>query len=220
MCYTEELTINERFPERIGKQTSSRIKVILNAFKAPTYYASSNKDKAGQIKHPGGWSDGAKTYARKLAIERAGYIEDGGASTFSTRWGKEWEDTSRQSYAEVVGHKISPETFVLYNDFIGSTPDGLIGRDGIFETKCLQIDAHLVAFETPDHDHVLQCQHQLFGTKRRYAHLVYFHPHAPNKKMMRKVYVIEPDLELHGRMLRASEMFEVLVRKYYELYKD
>jgi hypothetical protein len=212
-------SINERHPDRIGKITSSRIKEILGAFKEPTKYAESNKDKAGQIKYPGGWSVGARTYARELAMARLGYVAED-VSTWAMMWGNQWEPVSRESYAKKFNRTVTDEQFVSYNEFIGSTPDGFIDDDGIFETKCLQMAGHLKAFEQPDPDHVIQVQHQLFVTGRKWADLVYFHPDAPTKKSMRKVWRIIPDWFVHAQFLDDSVIFEELVKEYVKLYKD
>jgi len=215
-------SINERHPDRIGKITSSRIKVILGAFKEPTKYADSNKDRAGELKDPGGWSVGARTYARELAMARLGYVKED-VSTWAMMWGNQWEPVSRESYAKKFNRTVTEEQFVSYNEFIGSTPDGLVDDDGIFETKCLQMPGHSKAIEQPDPDHVLQVQHQLFCCKhlgRVWADLVYFHPEAPTKKSMRKVWRIVPDLVLHAQMLDDSLRFEKLVQEYLTKYKD
>jgi len=166
--------INEKFPERVGKITSSKIAVVLGGWKAPTYYAESNKEKAGQLKTPGKWTDGAKTYARQLAMERLGF-EFEEITTFAMEWGKDWESVNRAKTAEDLKMTISDEVFISYNDYMGSTPDGIIDEIYIFESKCLQLPAHLKAIETPFPEHVIQVQHQLLCSKKERGILSYFY---------------------------------------------
>ena len=210
---------NERFPERVGKITSSMFKVVLNGWSEPTYYAASNKEKAGLIKSEGGWSDGAKTYARKLAYDRiGGEVDTEDFDTFATAWGKQWEPVSRDSYAMLIGKPITGEQFITYNDYMGTTPDGFIeGNNSIFETKCFQLDAHLRCVERPDDKEIIQVQHQLLCTGADNGHLVYFHPDTPDV-LRRKVYIIEPDKGLHNRMLIEAERFNKLVEYYVLVY--
>lgn len=211
---------NEKHPERAGKITSSMIIVVLNGWSDAVYYAASNKDKAGQLRYPAKWSDGAHTYARELALARLGYIPEEQFDNYSTAWGKEWEPINRESYSIIIKKEVGPEIFISYNDSVGGSPDGLIGEHYTFEAKCLQMPAHLKALEAPEPDHVTQCQHHLLIAKRTTAHLVYFHPHAPTNKTRRKAWIIGADLELHDRMIQESERFEKLIVEYVDKYKD
>jgi len=218
---------NERHPKRVGKITSSQITVVLNGWhdEINELYAdnAANKKsgKAGKVKRhvPAGWSDGAHTYAKELALYRLGY-EAEEFDTYATRWGKEWEPMNRESYAMIIKHDIGPEVFIAYNDSVGGSPDGLISVNDTFEAKCLQLTAHLKALETPEAEHVTQCQHHLLITGRRYAHLVYFHPHAPTNNTRRKAWIIEADSGIHQLMIQESERFEKLIVEYVGKYTD
>lgn len=51
-------------------------------------------------------------------------------------WGTELEDTAIQIYSELRGAQVDKASFIVYNDYYGGSPDGLVGKEGIVEVKC------------------------------------------------------------------------------------
>lgn len=88
----------------------------------------------------GEFSDAAKDYAFRLAIERISgeALDEGGFSTFAMRRGQKLEADARDAHAfrhEVV---VRAAGFVVTEDGkFGASADGLIGNDGGSEYKCL-----------------------------------------------------------------------------------
>lgn len=114
-------------------------------------------------------------------------------------WGRNNEEVARQELANTIGKIIEPcGLFIDENQFfLGATPDGLIGDDGIAEIKCPSsaknmtpeeaILARKVTFWTKEkngtigpinttHNFFYQVQGQLHVTKRRYCQFTLWTP--------------------------------------------
>lgn len=88
----------------------------------------------------GSFSDAAKDYAFRLAVERISGepLDEGGFSTFAMRRGQEMEADARDAHAFASDVVVTPAGFVVTVDGkFGASADGLIGSDGGAEYKCL-----------------------------------------------------------------------------------
>lgn len=87
----------------------------------------------------GEFSDAAKAYAFRLAIERvSGEPLDEGFETYAMRRGHELEPAARLEHELHTGHVVQRAGFVLTEDrLFGASADGLIGQEGGSEYKCL-----------------------------------------------------------------------------------
>ena len=88
----------------------------------------------------GEFSDAAKDYAFRLAIERISGepLDEGGFSTFAMRRGNELEPEAREAHSFQRDITVRPAGFVATEDRkFGASADGLIGTDGGAEYKCL-----------------------------------------------------------------------------------
>ena len=78
----------------------------------------------------------------ELAAERcAGRSQDGGYVNAAMRWGINHEASARRWYERQHSCRVSEIGFVVHraHDFIGVSPDGLVGDDGLVEIKCPQM---------------------------------------------------------------------------------
>lgn len=113
------------------------------AMKAAGYKAAPRADvvkRALAGEKVGDFSDAAKDYAFRLAIERISGepLDEGGFSTFAMRRGQEMEPEARDAHAFECGIAVMPAGFVCTDDGkFGASADGLIGQDGGAEYKCL-----------------------------------------------------------------------------------
>ena len=88
----------------------------------------------------GEFSDAAKDYAFRLAVERISGepLDEAGFSTYAMRRGNEMEPEARDAHSFERGLAIFPAGFVTTDDGrFGASADGLIGGDGGSEYKCL-----------------------------------------------------------------------------------
>ncbi|MVW80208.1 recombinase [Bordetella sp. 02P26C-1] len=128
----------------------------------------------------GDFSDEAKNYAFRLAVERiAGQPLDEGYQNWAMRRGHELEPEARMEHEQQTGLLVERAGFVLTDDrLFGASADGLIGEDGGSEYKCFLAPDKLRAFHIDnDPSEVMdQVQGCLWITGRKWWHLGLYCP--------------------------------------------
>ncbi|ALD90309.1 exonuclease [Cupriavidus gilardii CR3] len=131
--------------------------------------------------------DGAPTaarakYMRELAFERLSgepMHEVGGKAL---TWGTEVEQYAREAFELETGLIVEPAQFVTHPDypFIGCSADGLIGKDGGYESKCpMDESVHIQTWlEGMPRDHMAQVQGCMFVTGRKWWEFTSYDPRA------------------------------------------
>jgi len=101
----------------------------------------------------------------------------------ATQWGVIHENEARDEFCWSQGHIIQDASFYVHPkiDWLGASPDGLIGENGLIEIKCpfgLR-DKEMPEFKKPEDQphYVAQMQIQMFVTGR---HVCYFWQWTPN----------------------------------------
>jgi putative phage-type endonuclease len=154
---------DEWFAARCGKFTGSRFADVL---------AKSKKDgKPLKARQDLIWT---------LAAERIQGYQPKGASSYSLQWGVDNEPLARQAYEIKTGEFVIEEGFIQHKDwdFVGVSPDGLIGDDGLIEIKCPKSpEIHLQRFVNgvPE-EYVPQIQGALWVTGRQWIDFVSYDP--------------------------------------------
>lgn len=107
--------------------------------KAAELMANETIIKALRGEAVGDFSEAAKHYAFRLAIERiSGEPLDEGFQTYAMKRGHDLEPAARREHEIQTGVTVQRTGFVLTEDrLFGASADGLIGRDGGSEYKCL-----------------------------------------------------------------------------------
>lgn len=128
----------------------------------------------------GDYSDAAKDYAFRLAIERiSGQPLDEGFETWSMRRGHELEPAARMEHEMQTGLIVQRAGFIVTEDnAFGCSADGLIEEDGGSEYKCFVAPERLRAFWidndiTSVKDQVQGC---MWLTGRKWWHLGLYCP--------------------------------------------
>jgi predicted phage-related endonuclease len=101
---------------------------------------------------------------------KSGYME----------WGTDTEGDAREYYELVNDCSIKQVGFVELNEFIGVSPDGLVGEDGLIEIKCPKSSTH-VKYRREDKmpaTYRKQVQGQLWVTERLWCDFVSFDPRS------------------------------------------
>ncbi len=127
----------------------------------------------------GDYSEEAKNYAFRLAIERiSGEPLDEGFETFAMRRGHELEPEARAEHEVQSGLIVQRAGFVLSEDGFGCSADGLIGSDGGAEYKCFINPERLRAFHIDnDASEVFeQAQGCMWITARKWWHIGLYCP--------------------------------------------
>ena len=85
----------------------------------------------------GDYSKQSTAYAAKIVAKRLGVYTEPPPS-FWMEWGTEQEPNARHAYTKATERDVQEVGFIMPEDIddYGGSPDGLIGKDGILETKC------------------------------------------------------------------------------------
>lgn len=134
-------------------------------------------------------------------------------------FGVETEDEARISFILETGLDVQEVGFVEYSEWVGCSPDGLIGYDEGLEIKCPNSDTHLRYLNRPEDlldDYRYQCVGGLLCTGRKRWHLYSYDPRFESERM-RSVHVIidrsEPEIcLLENRLLEAIDKVEELLK--------
>lgn len=119
-------------------------------------------------------------YLRQLAFERLAQAPSREIQSRSLEWGTELEAFAREAYELETGRFVTQAGFVTHPayDFIGSSPDGLIGSDGGLEIKCPHDESVHVGtwLDGMPADHAAQVQGTMFVTGREWWDFVSYDP--------------------------------------------
>ncbi len=96
--------------------------------------------------------------------------------------GNKQEDIARSSYEMETGNKVKQVGFCELNEYVGASPDGLIGKDGLVEIKCQRNSNYIRSRYTKkiDTGYLWQMQMQMYVTDRKWCDFVVFNENFPN----------------------------------------
>lgn len=130
------------------------------------------------------YGDGCITLAYEIALSRLG-VELPDSYGAALNWGNEHEWSAVEAYKERnVCEVVRPE-FIPHHSlaYVGGTPDGLVGTDGIIEVKCphnpIYHARNRANAEQYHEQYKAQCQGYLWITDRKWVDFVSFDPRYP-----------------------------------------
>lgn len=198
---------DEWFAMRAGKITGSAFSDVMNILKG---------GEAGVNR---------KNLIARLAVER---ITGVCADTFQNeamRRGTELEAEACASYEAETGDFVEHIAFVVHPsyDFIGVSPDGLVGDEDLTEFKCpASMHKHLSALQTGDHavEYKWQLQGQLWVTGRKRVKAVSYDPRFPEGLRLAIVNVDRDEkaiAELEAECLKVNALIEKALDEIHQL---
>ncbi len=100
----------------------------------------------------------------------------------ATAWGSVNEAVALGEYEIETGHDVHPAPFVPFEDWLGASPDGYVGEEGLVEFKCpfgIRNDPDPIFKILAEQPHYYaQCQIELFVTDRQWLHFVQWTPNG------------------------------------------
>lgn len=149
----------------------------------------------------------------KIAMERLTGKRSESYSNAAMQRGIEMEPMARQAY-EVESLTLVDECgFIEVDEWLGCSPDGLVGEDGMIQIKCPAYNTHIgyiMSGEVPK-DYYVQMQTELYVSNRKWNDFVSFHPDLP----MTIIRVL-PDEAMQKKIV---EEIEIAKRKVEEVIK-
>lgn len=166
------------FAERAGKITASRMHDVMLPRDREPFKSGPRK---GQPKPP---PKALTDYAYQLAAERLTGRPRKQIKAAALQWGQDVEPAAVAAYQAETGEIVTMCGFVQHPvyDFIGASPDFLVGDDGGGEIKSpesseVHLETLLVGLPP---EHIEQIQGGLWVTGRQWWDFVSFHPDFPD----------------------------------------
>jgi len=171
------------FAKRCGKITGSRFADVMNVLK---------DGKPGAAR---------RELVTQVAIERLTGSTVDGFQNDAMRRGIELEPEARAAYEAHTGELVEQIDFIVHSqhEYIGVSPDGLLGANGMTEFKCPASQAkHLAAILSGEHavEYRWQLLGQLWVAEREWVDAVSYDPRWPEHLRLAIVRVHRDEKEI------------------------
>jgi len=198
----------EWFAARLGKVTSSRIADVVARTKT-------------------GWGASRANYMAQLVAERLTSVPGDTYTNAAMQWGTDTEPQARAAYAFEANHDVEEVGFVRHPSIAmsGSSPDGLIGANGVLEIKCPNTATHIATLlgDSVDGKYICQMQWQMACTEREWCDFVSFDPRMPEHMRLFVQRVQRDDKQIAELEAAVREFLAELddkVERLRKLYPD
>ncbi len=150
--------------------------------------ASSVSDVMSKGKTEGSESETRKNYRLKIVAQRLTGDSGDTYTNAAMEWGTEQEPFARMAYEAARNVMVDKTGFWLHPSipWVGVSPDGLVGDDGLVEIKCPNTTTHLewtFAGKAPA-KHMKQIQCQLWVMNRAWCDFVSYDPRLPMRNRL------------------------------------
>lgn len=129
-----------------------------------------------------------RAYKIKLIAERLTGKPQESYKNAAMEWGNEQEPFARMAYEARMNVLVEKTGFWKhpYKDWVGVSPDGLVGDDGLIEIKCPNTTTHLeyIFDDVVPTEYRKQIQMQLWVTGRQWCDFVSYDPRLPSKNQL------------------------------------
>ncbi len=153
---------------------------------------------------------GRGLYMRKLAGERLSGVTQIGYSDSNMEAGIELESDAREYYEMVNSCDVRQVGFIKKDEWIGCSPDGLVGDDGLIEIKSVIPSTHIqtIIQDKMPTGHIPQVQGQMFVTGRKWCDFISYCP-----SMKTRPYFCKRVLRDEAYISNLSEKVELFVEQ-------
>jgi len=147
---------------------------------------------------------GLKTYVTKLMQEYYSKAQKEHFSNKHTERGNDLEDSAAFLYQMETGLEVEKVGFVLYNDYVGCSPDLFVGQDGMAEIKCPDDKVYFqyLLDGKIDSKYMWQMQMQLLLTERKWCDYINYNPFFSKPIIIKRVI---PDINSHDKLKQGFE---------------
>lgn len=127
--------------------------------------------------------------------------------------GNEYESKARTIYELETGNKVKQVGFVELDEYVGASPDGLVGDDGLLEIKnpANKEFMRLALTGKIDSNHLNQMQMQMYITGRQWCDYFAFNPNYNPCYIKKRVYA---DTNEFVRLIQGLKTGRKLIKEY------
>jgi hypothetical protein len=165
-------------------------------------------------------TEGFKDLINQVAYERlSGPIPDEWEGNGATEAGHEWEQYGKEQYEAQTFRKVHLGGFWEYDSYIGGSPDGHIGKDGLIEIKTHDTKNFLRRvndFQVRKNEH-WQVQGQMFVSDRKWVDLVII---ARNENLKPIIHRVEIDQKTQEQLSERLGYVKELIDEKVEMLKN
>lgn len=128
------------------------------------------------------------------------------------------EEDARIVYSLKTDKEINQVGFIEISDFVGCSPDGLIGDDGLVEIKCYS-DKHYLDYVLDgiiDSKYIWQMQMQMMLTCRDWCDFVVYNPNFDNEIIIKR---ITKDIKKQEDLIKGIKLGEKRIKEILKCFK-
>ena len=161
---------------------------------------------------------GLETYIYNLMAEYYSSAEKENYINADMQRGIDLEPEARLEFEFYTGLDVQEVGFIEYNEFIGVSPDGLIGDGGLIEIKCPNDSIYfkLLLSNNIKPEYIAQMQMQLYVTDRQYCYFVSYNPNFEKSLYIKK---INRDEEMIEKLKKGLERGTQLIKEIKENFR-
>ena len=155
---------------------------------------------------------GLETYIYNLMAEYYSSAEKENYINADMQRGIDLEPEARLEFEFYTDLDVQEVGFIEYNEFIGVSPDGLIGDDGLIEIKCPNDSIYfkLLLNDNIKPEYIAQMQMQMYVTDRQYCYFVSYNPNFEKSLYIKK---INRDEEMIDKLKKGLERGTELIKE-------
>jgi len=132
---------------------------------------------------------GLKTLVNKLVAERLTGKKENGYQNADMERGRLMESEARNVYELETNNTVTKIGYCKFDDYIGGSPDGLVGNDGLVEIKCFKDSTFVDYMFTGkvDTGYEWQMQMQMYITDRKWCDYVVYNPNFEKSLIIKRI---------------------------------
>ena len=160
---------------------------------------------------------GLETYIYNLMAEYYSSAEKENYINADMQRGIDLEPEARLEFEFYTDLDVQEIGFIEYNEFIGVSPDGLIGDDGLIEIKCPNDSVYfkLLLSDNIKPEYIAQMQMQLYVTDRQYCYFVSYNPNFEKSLYIKKITRDEEMIEkLKKGLDKGTELIKEIKKNF------
>ena len=160
---------------------------------------------------------GLDTLCKKLVMESKSNFIDTFSSDAMMR-GNELEPEARNEYIIRTCNMVEEIGFCELDEYTGASPDGLVGKNGLIEIKCLTNPVYVNYFfdRKIKPEHIYQMQMQMWVIERKWCDYVVYNPNYEANIVIER---IERNDFIINEIALGVQKGKGLIKKYLEEYE-
>ena len=129
--------------------------------------------------------------------------------------GHEYEEKAREIYSLETGNTVEQVGFIQSEKYVGCSPDGLIGKDGLLEIKNPNDKRfiELVVDDKIDKAYLAQMQMQMYVSGRKWCDFFAFNPNFETPYYLKRIYADVEQQQALKEALAAAKKKLILLKR-------